>query len=167
MSERLWSGAGCADSPDFQFVKHSDSGIPLFRKIGDETVHLKTAGGYVHVIKHAAEPAPKRIEKETQMPAKDSVYAAMVTMAKAANPSDTEAAAIDKLLKTDVGSDLYTLHEAAYSVEKAGTTVSKVASDAALESLAKTVQKANPHLSPEQAYCKALTEHPELYEAWN
>jgi hypothetical protein len=33
MSERLWSGEGCADNPEFELVKRSSDGVPLYRKV--------------------------------------------------------------------------------------------------------------------------------------
>ena len=142
MAERLWSGAGCADNPAFRFVKHSDTGVPLYRKVAAGEVRLDD-GGAVHIIKRAG-PAPDR--KENNMPPSiDSI------IAKAMAPSDTD---------TPKEAERKRVIKAA--LDRGVVSAEQIGAELALESIAKNLRDKHTDMSAEQAFVKAMDLHPDL-----
>ncbi len=139
MAERLWSGDGCADNSAFEFVKHSDNGVALYRKVADGQVTLKQ-GGAVHIIKSGGGP---------QEADKMETITKAVAKALAASPNDNEKVAGQKqLIKAQL--------------DEGTITVEKVAVEMTLESLAKTYRQKDPRLTDAQAYVKAMEDNPDL-----
>jgi len=95
-----------------------------------------------------------------------SIDAAIETLAKVEFPDRDPATAVAKFLDTDAGRELYRLRDVAYSVRESGVEFAKLAADAALEAEAARIRKADPKLSAEAAYCRALEARPELYDLY-
>lgn len=106
---------------------------------------------------------PKK--ESTELSKKDSIYEAIRKLARLSHPGMSEDAAVAAFLKSETGNDLYDLYTAVETVEKAGTSIEKVAADAMLEVHAAAIRKAHPELSPEQAYVEAMDGHPDLAAA--
>lgn len=141
MSERLWSGEGCAGNPDFEFAKHSDSGVPLYRKLGSETVQLEQ-GGAVHIIKNASpEPEPTTT--------RNIDMSDLIVKSLAADETDSRQEA-----------DVKSIRKA--QIERGVRTSDQVAAEMALDSLAKSAHAADPTKSAEQHYVEAIDRHPRL-----
>ena len=140
MAERLWSGPGCDGNADFEFVKYSDSGVALYRKIGDATVHLKTAGGYTHIIKHDTQ------KKETgPMPN----ISQAVAKALCPDLTDTPAEAERKALLLA-------------QVAKGVLSIDALAAEVTLESMAKSAHSADPSKSFEAHYAETFAKNETL-----
>ena len=141
MAERLWSGAGCADSPHFRFVKHTDSGVALYRKVGDDRVELDDdAGGATYIIKRAG-PAQREEPKMANL-------SETITKALMPDAGDTAKEAADKALVRK-------------QLEVGAVTAEQVAADMILRARADTIMKRDK-CSPEAGYVRAMEDDPAL-----
>lgn len=138
--EMLWSGAGCADNPAFEFVKHSDNGVPLYRKVASGEVKLEQDGA-TFIIKRAA-------AQEENM---SSLTETLVKALKA-NPADSEKDASRKALIQK---------QLATGVLKAEA----FAAELIIEAKAREIVKSGQGLSYEQAYVKVLETDADLVAA--
>lgn len=140
MAEQLWSGAGCADNPDFEFVKYSDSGVPLYRKVRAGRLQLRSDdGGTLIIEKRGAQP-----QEEKDMSLTESIAKALV-------PSEAD----DRRTR-----DMKVLIR--HQIAKGKLSVEQVSGQLALEAIGKSLRDRDPTLSPEGAFVKAMDLHPDL-----
>jgi hypothetical protein len=159
MAERLWSGAGCDGNPDFEFVKHSDSGVPLYRKRAVGEVRLPLDGGGTMIAK-AVGVRPRRPDydgaddEDEMISDAERLYRAGTDGGERMSKELVELVA--KSLEADPDPDRVALTKAMLS---AGTiTVEKVACELAIEAQARARVARDPAVSFEKAYTDALFE---------
>lgn len=87
---------------------------------------------------------------------------AIATMAGETFPQFDRATAVAKFLETDTGTEMYSIRCLLADARAGGVTVGKLAADAMLEAQAESIRKADPSLSPEQAYVHAMDQLPDV-----
>jgi len=92
----------------------------------------------------------------------EAVDGAIEKFARAAHPRDDAATAVSKFMRTEMGATLYELRDVLGAAQKTGASAARNAADAMLEAHARSIQKREPGLSAEQAYVRAMAEHPDV-----
>lgn len=140
----LWTGPGCSEATGYHPVGKTAAGVVQWERIDEVSVVDKGAspGAEVLITKRAGS-APE--EKEVEV----TSISEAITKALVPDASDTDREATDKALVRK-------------QLETGALKADQFGAELALESHAATLRKSNPDLSAEQAFVKAMDQHPDL-----